>query len=381
MLTRGSRTGPAFNPNPLFREVTGFDVATYFDAGFLLYEGFYLDALRQDSLVTTPQLVNAGYFRNSAPALSVLRAISTTLDDLVMQVQVYASAPESLLFLSKHLQLKPVVQFSTNQFMVLSLMRMGERLTSGAYYTVVDNFQANHLDQKGQVDTFMTWLGYVFQDYIADLLGSIPAWSCTPEPPNADPPMADVTAKTPKGAILVECKTKRIRVKAFEQGDLKTFRDDLRLSNGPKRSSSVAGGAAELSDRLGQIAAGTYGVLGLTTATTVPIVCTLEATPAILGLGREIDDILHSVEWHGSPHPALTCAFDLEMLVATEESHGDGLQRLKDWLPDANRVTLADFLKHTASISRMGNWQGQQWDLAKAQAISILTIAIQEESP
>lgn len=371
MLTTGSRTGPAFDLNPLFEAVTGFDVATYFDAGFLLYLGFFQNAWQQGSRLSAPYIVGGGFFRHSAPALAVLRAISTTLDDMVLQVQPYATNPEPLLYLSKHLQLRPVIQFSTDQFMVLSLMRLGERLTSGAYYTIVDTFQAKHPNNKHQVDTFMKWLGYAFQDYIADLMASVPTWRCTPEPFNATPPMADVTVETLKGAILVECKTKRIRVKAFEQGDLQTFRDDLRLYKGLKRSSSVSGGAEELSDRLRQIAAQKYTVSGLTTATTIPIVCTLEATPAILGLGREIDDIFHSVEWHGSSHLVLTCAFDLEMLVATQERHGDGLQQLWDWIPDVSQLTLADFLKGTARTPWMGSWQAQQWELAKAQAGSI----------
>lgn len=365
MLTEGPKKRRHFSPDPVFQAVTGYRASTYFDAGILLYLGFLTWTQKIVPRPLVPRPLNTAFFRNCRPVEAILRTISTDFQELRREVSRYT--PQELLTLVKHVQLNPLVRLSNGEYFVLNFPRLGERVTAGAHYIVLAEFQGQSPANEATVRDYLGWLGYVFQDYVAELLDSIRAWRCYPELPNADPPMADATVCTATGeALLVECKTKRIRSKTFEGGRIDLYRQDLSGSN------SVKGATKELSNRLSQIANGTYPISGLVTSDTLPMICTLEQTPAVLGLSREVDDVLHSYDWHGSPHPVVVGALDLELLVAAEERTGHAFDLLKGWARDARAQTLSDALINSDQGTWMGTWQQNQWEIAKLKSKLLL---------
>lgn len=364
MLTQSAGGFTEFDPNPAFKSVTGFDTQTYFDAGMELYMGFF-SAVQQAFNNGDEILLSHDYFRNEPAALAVLQPFIMDMADFCSTVKNVSGSPNDLLFYARHLQSAPILRYHDRYF-CLSLPFLGERISSGAHYLVLD-----HLPQEDEKKKYMTWLGHVFEDYMVNLLSSV-SWTCAPE---TEPSMADASITSSDGGIIVECKTKRIPVDVFESGSVSRFRDQLRSDTGIRK------GASQLSDRFSKIDAGTYPVPELTVESTAGLVCTLESTPAIWQLGEEVDAVFSEFTWPSNTIPAVVSAFDLEMLVSYHELTKRGIKALKEWLPKRNEVTLADFLRSKEPVKWMGTFQNTQWELSKTRAIQLLNAAIQGNSP
>lgn len=357
MLTQSRASQKDFDlVRETFKIVTGLDVQVYFDAGLEVYAGLY-DKAHRVLNGDDEWLVVEDYFHKEPAAEAVLSVCQATVADLCKQVAPYADKPQELLVRSRHWQLTPVVRQGSEYF-CMSLPFLAERLSSGAHYLVLDNLRPNEKRR------YMTWLGHAFEQYMLHLLSSV--WMCHPEQQEA---MADVTITAPQGEVLVECKTKRIPITVFENGDVDDFRKHLRADTGVRK------GAQQLSQRFIQIIKGTYPV-GLDVCSTIPLVCTLEATPAIWHLGEEVDRVVTEFAWPVGTTPAVVSAFDLETLVAYHETTTEGIETLREWVPQRNDSTLADFLRSKRSFDWMGTFQTAQWKEATMHASQLLNAAI-----
>jgi hypothetical protein len=193
MLTHSAKAFPEVDPNDAFKAVTGLDTQTYFDAGIELYLGFF-SAVQQAFTKGDEILLSHEYFRNEPAAWAVLQPCVVDLADFCRTVKRVIGSPYDLLFYATHLQSRPILCYQ-NKYFCLSLPFLGERISSGAHYLVLD-----HLPDNPKKKQYMTWLGHVFEDYMVKLLSSVP-WSCVPE---TDKSMADASVTTSDGGIIVE---------------------------------------------------------------------------------------------------------------------------------------------------------------------------------
>lgn len=362
MLTAGVKARPSFDLEGIFSDVTGLSPETYFDGGVLLYLGF-MGAVHASQKSRVHPIVTPSWFHHAVPAVRVLADVSVALGGLRAEVQGFSADHERLLFRTRHFQAHPVVQLSDDEYMCLSLRLLGARISSGAHYALIDGIR-----DKVTKKAYMTYLGSLFECYVADLCDSVGPWDVVPEPEEAT---ADVHVVDAGKALVIECKTKRVIADVLETGDLTGFRRDL---------SGVREGAEQLADRLGRIRAEQYPVV-LPAGGVSPLVCSLEAIPGVHMLADEVDQCFRGHEWIGaSTPPTVLSTFDVEMLVAYREVSDAAVHEFEVWLPNRANGTLADHLRGLEWVPWLGTFQRRQWDEAQAAATRLVHVADEKRS-
>jgi hypothetical protein len=286
----------AFNTN--LRELFANEIA------LLTYlQNQYNSSLSHDSVPTTAYVGSALLDQN--PTLHrVLDHVSFRFEEFKERFQSYSF--EQLLWPIRHFKQAPFLDLQNQVYMPLGLRYFIGRMGGGMYYSLIDNVQKN---QKRQ---FQSYVGRIFEAWVVSELRKVYIDGQQIEffdrivVKKQERKLPEAISIYPDGNIIWECKTKRLTVSVYEDGDLSSYEHDVLEGIGKGIEQTYNVSRQILNDEL------------LTdkriSKKCLPVIVTSEPYPLYGILKQEISEIHQHIRPQNAMSPIVLSSFDFSLL-------------------------------------------------------------------
>ncbi|MFX4301255.1 hypothetical protein ACOJUR_03090 [Alicyclobacillus tolerans] len=311
-----------------------------------------------DSVPTTAYIGSALLDQN--PTLHrLLNHVSFSFEQFKERMQSYSF--QQLLWPTRYFKQAPFLNMQNHVYMPLGLRYFIGRMGGGMYYSLIDNVEEH---QKRQ---FQSYVGRIFETWAVSELRKVYVDEQRIEffdrivEKKQKRKLPEAISFYPEGNIVWECKTKRLTVSVFEEGDLDNYNHDILegIGKGIKQTYDVSRQILEnelLPDKF-------------INNKCLPVIVTMEPYPMYGILKQEILQIHQQIRPQNAMNPVVLSSFDFSLLCDYAASRNLNIwQTLNTWIKyDASTgysVSLHEFLitqfgrpilkqKHESMISQL----------------------------
>ncbi len=285
-----------------FGTLYGLNVLDFIRIGFLLYALSITDA----PMFTLSNIVDGRWPFEQEDVNVVLSRISADrklFSDVNKQTRERDRAFAKYEF---NLLLKyPIVAFESEYLAPVPALLL-DRVTQGIYYDGLDNFS-----EEGHRNDFAATFGYVFEDYVGELLkAEYGPENVTPEPEYGGPGNKrgpDWIVIDGDDLLVIECRTSRLSLKTKSLGDVEALQGELRRI--------LVDTLAKFPDKISALPTTPLGQGVRQFNTVYPLVVTLDRLEPYELMVRSIDEQLKKQGVEPYPYHLMSVA-SLEQLLA-----------------------------------------------------------------
>jgi hypothetical protein len=183
------------------------------------------DARQNYDSVPTTAYVGSALLDQNPTLHRLLKHVSFSFEEYKERIQPYSF--EQLLWTTRHLKQASFLKIQNQVYMPLGLRFFIGRMGRGMYYSLIDNVE---IEQKRQ---FQNYVGRIFETWAVSELRKVYVNEQRIEfydrivEKKQKRKLPEAISIYPEGNIIWECKTKRLTISVFEDGDLVKYDHDI----------------------------------------------------------------------------------------------------------------------------------------------------------